>query len=59
MYEKLEKVIDVEEVEIIESAPIKSIDVVEELGSPDLSQGVEHKTFKEKRELIKPKPIEK
>lgn len=59
LYEKLEKVIDVEEVEIIESAPIKSIDVVEELGSPDLSQGVEHKTFKEKRELIKPKPIEK
>ena len=59
LYEKLEKVIEAEEVEVLESVSSESIDVVAELGSPDLSQGIEHKSFKEKRELIKPKPIEK
>ena len=59
LYEKLEKVIDAEEVEVLEVTTPESIDVAAELGSPNRIQGVEDMTFKEKRELIKPKSIEK
>ena len=56
LYEKLEKVIDVEEAEIVEPMP--------KLQSPDMDRvheniDLEGKSFSEQRKLIKPEPVKK